>query len=370
MQTRKQSRSLSGGGLFQCMLTEVVSMICMSLAIHEMLQVRACCTLLKLWFIPWCESRNSRLPLRLSGMSLRGTRVFLNRMISSSVQYMELNASHVSAIQLFASRLKHLLELRLMNCPFSKKCCRKLVNNCPQLTHLILDQCSGVSQCDIQRLADCRQIKQISLRGPEYLSNPAIAPLSNCVHLHTLQMRCYHVTDASIVPLTSACKKLEILTLTGFLDITSAGIAGLASCKEMRCLKIPGVTCIVDDDIRTLASGCPRLQTFITGKCRGITDAALTALSACTQLQTLYLTGNCSDITDEGIAALVNCKQLRCLDLDLRGFAHIITRDFVGCTRVLSSMRLETHRNPEVPARVSVNGVDVGTWCKWRNVVV
>lgn len=142
---------------------------------------------------------------------------------------------------------------------------------------------------------------------------------------------CFNLTDDSLSVLSECCTSLETLVVTECKNLTIAARwpHGLKNCVLNRCSRVD------DNVVRTIAEGSPKLRSFATAHCFGvsdvgvklltdrcqellhldfqfcsITDEALHQVSTkCLSLGFLDISG-CNDVTDAGLITLKQCQHL------------------------------------------------------------
>lgn len=170
----------------------------------------------------------------------------------------------------------HWLSLKDRNMIDESLC--KIIDGCPNLQSVELNECRNITDESIIRLIEtCPHLNSLDLTCCYKTTDLSVVSLAyRCPDLYSLNLdRCNNITDSSIIELADKCANLNTLNLSR-LYVTDVSIIRIAEkCPHLHCLDVSNCFNITDTSMIRLAAGCPHLERLNLSNCNGITMSTI-----------------------------------------------------------------------------------------------
>jgi hypothetical protein len=223
-------------------------------------------------------------------------------------------------LEVFASRLFALKDLRLSHCPnVGQLGLCALTNNAAQsLTALDLskslrvdsDVLGWVAGTQGHRHPPCRRLQALNASECLLVADAGLVQLGagGCPALRFVNFAsCELVTDKGVVALAKGCPKLKVVSLPQLPQtLTDLSLKALGKrCPELNSLNVARSGTFTDAGIKALVKGCRSLQALNIAGAVAVTERGLGYIvSQAPNIATLNVTG-CAEITVNGLRAAV-----------------------------------------------------------------
>ena len=143
--------------------------------------------------------------------------------------------------------------------------------NCPNLSHLEVNYCSGVSDKSLIALGqNSKELLHLNLAGCGKITDYGIEFLSKgCWKLKHLDLSaCFRITDNSVISIANYLKRLEELFIRNCDSVTDDSIIYLSKSNEdLRVLDLSSLDYLTILSIDALAANCQKLTTLNADSC-------------------------------------------------------------------------------------------------------
>ena len=250
------------------------------------------------------------------------------------------DASVAAEIAVWCSKLEA-LELSHPADDFGADALRLIVDGCPRLAHVKLDDCRSLR--DVSCLTQCTHLCHIDVEATyTRTETPQLIPtllIPSFPLLEVLRCAAQTLGAPGFASLPRCCSRLTRLELNleddvGASSLVSTVLISLAPAMKslvhlalMGCVRLANETleghAIGDDVLCAVAAGCRGLKTLqLEGA--AITDAGLSELAACQPALTSLSLSACQEISPKGVAEVLSaCATIN--DLDLSWDCHLTT---------------------------------------------
>ena len=304
----------------------------------------------------------------------------------SSLQYLSFLFCRIGDVEVssVAHGCPYLLEISLSKCyEVTDKCMIELVENCHELTSIIVDSSIDRAARGLPAFGDTC-LNQITESLPDRLHISSLSKMllvrcnditdivvSAILHKSPLLnnvifSRCRNISDMSVSALAHNCPLLKKISICECEKITETSVLALSrNCPLLEYLNLT-YSRITDNCILALSQNCPLLNEVILYGCDEITDLGVSALAHNCPLLYYITLAECDKITDLSVSALArncpllsvwncwnlsmvsaNCKSLACIPACCKAewtYSGVLQRDiiFSASVRELMSKLLRT----------------------------
>lgn len=187
-----------------------------------------------------------------------------------------------------------------------------VVQSCPYLTTVALDNAAGISSSAIERFAECKQLRNLWLDctpvndeavekialGCQHLrviglartevTDEGVQALQHCEKIAKIGLDFTSVTDDSLLAILNRCRNLNGLWLSS-TQISERTIIEASAQAGLREIHLDDLTCTTDVALNSLAENCPLLQHLSLNRSQVTKPALRSLLTACIYIRTLEL---------------------------------------------------------------------------------
>ena len=255
----------------------------------------------------------------------------------SSLQYLSFLFCRIGDVEVssVAHGCPYLLEISLSKCyEVTDKCMIELVENCHELTSIIVDSSIDRAARGLPAFGDTC-LNQITESLPDRLHISSLSEMlfvtcnditdigvSAILHKspilnNVIFSRCSNISDMSVSALAHNCPLLKKISICECEKITETSVLALSrNCPLLEYLNLT-YSRITDNCILALSQNCPLLNEVILYGCDEITDLGVSALAHNCPLLYYITLAECDKITDLSVSALArNCPLLNYITLD------------------------------------------------------
>ena len=206
---------------------------------------------------------------------------------------------------------------------FTIKVIESIVNNCINLKHLSMIQCTQLNDEMLQLIGELNNLKSISIelsnfdnitdKGIENLFTKSNETIEN-IKLIGLNK----ITDQGLVTCLTGCKRINKIDISGMLNITDDAICHIAERhKTMQLIRLANCSNLTDPTVALVAKYCSTtLRDFSIDSLYNVTKKSLCEIPIyCNQLTHLNVSW-VRETDDEIMEQLLkNCKQLKTITM-------------------------------------------------------
>lgn len=178
----------------------------------------------------------------------------------------------------------------------------------PNLTHLVIDQCSGFGSVTVDALVQCPSLThlELNMQGDQwqYIDTSIITHLMPVFErLRVLKLgSCINLTDEAVLVISELCSNVTHLSLFGAVQLTDTGVGHLRTMPSLTNLDLSSCSAIGNESCTHLAS-LSSLSFVDLCCCVGIADDGLRALGSSATLRQVLVHG-CTGLSSCGLKSL------------------------------------------------------------------